>query len=180
MPVRGGSYSRCRRPNLAFTPLKARAPTAVQHKLSLMCDDIQATVGELRAKGITVHGEPEDHGYGIVVMVTLPGGVDLQVYEPGIRWPSTLPSAPDVTRQRGMAGSISIGYWIAHGAFWMLIVYAAAILGARRVAVFIALWLIGYAGSAWVQQGTTLFMSYVAMLDIALVLMVFKGDIRLT
>jgi hypothetical protein len=39
-------------------------------------------VRDLRARGITVHGEPEDHGYGIVAMVTLPGGGQLQVYEP--------------------------------------------------------------------------------------------------
>jgi hypothetical protein len=50
--------------------------------MSLMCDDIHAAVGELRAKGIQVKGEPEDHGYGITVMATLPGGVDIQVYQP--------------------------------------------------------------------------------------------------
>jgi hypothetical protein len=79
-----------------------------------------------------------------------------------------------------MVGSVSAAYWIAHGAFWLLVIYAAIELGTRRVALVIALWLVGYAGSAWVQQGATLFVSYVAVLDIALVLMVFKGDIRLT
>ena len=67
---------------LGIHPAEGQGAEAVQHQLSLMCDDIQATVRELRAKGITVHGEPEDHGYGIVAMVTLPGGVNLQVYEP--------------------------------------------------------------------------------------------------
>ena len=47
-----------------------------------MCDDIHATVKDLRAKGLQIDGEPQDHGYGIVVMVTLPGGVQVQVYEP--------------------------------------------------------------------------------------------------
>ena len=79
-----------------------------------------------------------------------------------------------------MVGSVAAGYWIAHGAFWVLVVYAAVELGARRVALVIALWLIGYGGSAWLPQGGPLFVSYVAVLDIALVLMVFKGDIRLT
>jgi hypothetical protein len=79
-----------------------------------------------------------------------------------------------------MVGSFSAGYWIAHGAFWMLIVYLAMDRGARRVALVIALWLVGYVASAWVPQGAMLFTSYVAVLDIALVLMVFKGDIRLT
>ena len=76
-------------------------------------------------------------------------------------------------------GSISIGYWIAHGAFWVLLVFAAAERNARRIAIFMALWLIGYVGTKWLPQGTTLFMSYVAMLDVALVLLVFKGDVRL-
>ena len=79
-----------------------------------------------------------------------------------------------------MIGSLSIGYWVAHLAFWILIAFGAAVLGTRRVAVFLALWLAGYAGSLWLQQGASLFMSYVAVLDIVLVLMVFKGDIRLT
>jgi hypothetical protein len=67
---------------LGIHPAEGQGAEAVQHQLSLMCDDIHGTVRDLRARGITVNGEPEDHGYGIVVMVTLPGGVQLQVYEP--------------------------------------------------------------------------------------------------
>jgi predicted enzyme related to lactoylglutathione lyase len=62
----------------------AEGPTwesGVRHQFSLMCDDIHATVRELRAKGIDVKGEPEDEGWGISVMTVLPGGVEVQVYE---------------------------------------------------------------------------------------------------
>ena len=52
------------------------------HGLSLMCDDIEATVAELRAKGIEIRGEPEDRGYGIVTTLVLPGGVEIDLYEP--------------------------------------------------------------------------------------------------
>jgi len=52
------------------------------HELSLMCDDIEATVAELRAKGIEIRGEPEDRGYGIVTKMVLPGGVEIDLYEP--------------------------------------------------------------------------------------------------
>lgn len=52
------------------------------HELSLMCDDIGATVAELRGKGIEVRGDPEDRGYGIAVTMVLPGGVEVQLYEP--------------------------------------------------------------------------------------------------
>jgi hypothetical protein len=63
----------------------AEGPTydsGVRHQVSLMCDDIHATVAELRAKGIQIDGEPVEAGYGVTVMMTLPGGVKVQLYEP--------------------------------------------------------------------------------------------------
>ena len=63
----------------------AEGPThesGVRHQLTFMCDDIQGTVRELRAKGIAVKGEPEDEGWGISVMLGLPGGVEVMLYEP--------------------------------------------------------------------------------------------------
>ena len=53
-----------------------------RHQFSLMCDDIGATVRDLRAKGIAVQGEPQDQGWGISVTLALPGGVEVQLYEP--------------------------------------------------------------------------------------------------
>jgi hypothetical protein len=63
----------------------AEGPTyesGVRHQLTFMCDDMQATIRELRAKGIEVNGEPEDEGFGITVMLNLPGGVAIMLYEP--------------------------------------------------------------------------------------------------
>lgn len=63
----------------------AEGPTyeaGARHQVSFMCDDIHATVRELRAKGIDVRGEPVDEGYGITVMLGLPGGVEVMLYEP--------------------------------------------------------------------------------------------------
>jgi predicted enzyme related to lactoylglutathione lyase len=63
----------------------AEGPTydsGVRHQLTLMCDDIQSTVTELRTKGIGVTGEPNDEGFGITVMLNLPGGVEVMLYEP--------------------------------------------------------------------------------------------------
>jgi catechol 2,3-dioxygenase-like lactoylglutathione lyase family enzyme len=59
-----------------------------RHQLTLMCDDIGATVRDLRAKGIEVKGDPEDEGWGISVMLGLPGGVEVMLYEP--RHPSPI------------------------------------------------------------------------------------------
>jgi hypothetical protein len=47
-----------------------------------MCDDVAATVAELRSKGIDFRGEPEDMGFGIGVTMLLPGGAELLLYEP--------------------------------------------------------------------------------------------------
>jgi catechol 2,3-dioxygenase-like lactoylglutathione lyase family enzyme len=62
------------------------------HQFSLMCDDIQATVRELRAKGVVVDGEPHDAGWGVTVTMTLPGNLSVMLYEP--RHPTAIPSSP--------------------------------------------------------------------------------------
>jgi hypothetical protein len=63
----------------------AEGPTydaGVRHQLTLMCDDIAVTSRELRDKGIEIEGEPEDEGWGITVMLKLPGDVKVMLYEP--------------------------------------------------------------------------------------------------
>ena len=57
----------------------AEAPS---HELTLMCDDLDATVAELRAKGIEFRGEPENQGFGTVITMVLPGGVEMTLYQP--------------------------------------------------------------------------------------------------
>ena len=53
-----------------------------RHELPLICDDVEATVAELREKGVEVRGAPEDRGFGIGVTIVLPGGVEMLLYEP--------------------------------------------------------------------------------------------------
>ena len=63
----------------------AEGPTfdsGVRHQVTLMCDDIGATIAELREKGLEVLGEPEDEGWGITSTIVLPGGRDVMRYEP--------------------------------------------------------------------------------------------------
>ena len=63
----------------------AEGPTfdsGVRHQITFMCDDINETIAELRGKGIQVEGAPEDEGYGITVMLNLPGGCKVMLYEP--------------------------------------------------------------------------------------------------
>ena len=47
-----------------------------------MCDDITATVEELRGKGLEIRGEPKDERFGITTTLVLPGGLDVMLYEP--------------------------------------------------------------------------------------------------
>ncbi len=55
---------------------------STEHALYFLCDDIAATVEELRGKGLEVRGEPEDRGWGIATTIVLPGGVEVTLYEP--------------------------------------------------------------------------------------------------
>lgn len=63
----------------------AEGPTyegGMRHQITLMCDDLTATMAELRSKGISIAGEPEDEGWGITVMLGLPGGLEVMLYQP--------------------------------------------------------------------------------------------------
>jgi hypothetical protein len=63
----------------------AEGPTftsGARHQLTLMCDDINSTIRDLSSKGIKVDGDPEDEGWGVTVMLHLPGGVEVMLYEP--------------------------------------------------------------------------------------------------
>jgi hypothetical protein len=52
------------------------------HEISLMCDDLERTRAELEAKGATFSSPIEDHGYGLVAMLDVPGADPIQLYEP--------------------------------------------------------------------------------------------------
>jgi hypothetical protein len=52
------------------------------HRLSLMCDDIGATVTKLEALGVEFTGPVQDAGFGRTTDMVVPGGVLVQLYEP--------------------------------------------------------------------------------------------------
>lgn len=58
------------------------AEHSVRRDVSLMCDDLEATMAELQAKGIEFAGDPTDDGFGICATMVLPGGTELMLYEP--------------------------------------------------------------------------------------------------
>jgi hypothetical protein len=64
---------------------------AGHHELYLMCDDIHATLAELRAKGVEVARDVSDQGWGLLAAIRLPDGGEFPIYQP--RHPSPLPGA---------------------------------------------------------------------------------------
>jgi catechol 2,3-dioxygenase-like lactoylglutathione lyase family enzyme len=52
------------------------------HELYLMCDDLDATVRDLRAKGVDIAPEPSSERWGRLTAIRLPGGGELGLYEP--------------------------------------------------------------------------------------------------
>ena len=77
-----------------------------------------------------------------------------------------------------MIGSPLVAWWIAHAAFWILLVLAVRDRRWRTIGVIGALWVIGYIASRQMASLSLFFMPYVAALDIALVFFVLRRDIR--
>ena len=50
--------------------------------LYLMCDDLEATMAELAAKGVELPARSSDQGWGRVTTIALPDGGELGLYEP--------------------------------------------------------------------------------------------------
>jgi predicted enzyme related to lactoylglutathione lyase len=55
---------------------------AAHHELYLMCDDIEATIRELKAKGVEFVGGVTDARFGRMTSFKLPGGTELALYQP--------------------------------------------------------------------------------------------------
>lgn len=58
------------------------------HELYLMCDDIHATLAELRGRGVEMARDVADQGWGLLATIRLPDGSEFPIYEP--RHPSPL------------------------------------------------------------------------------------------
>lgn len=52
------------------------------HEVTLMADDLDATMTELAARGATFISEVEDAGFGRTVRIAVPGAGDMMIYQP--------------------------------------------------------------------------------------------------
>ena len=53
-----------------------------RHELHLMCDDIHATLAELRRKGVEVARDVTDQSWGLLAAIRLPDGSEFPIYQP--------------------------------------------------------------------------------------------------
>jgi catechol 2,3-dioxygenase-like lactoylglutathione lyase family enzyme len=59
----------------------AGAPTG-HHELYLMCDDVEATVADLTAKGVEFTSPIEQQGFGLLTRLRVPGAGEIGLYQP--------------------------------------------------------------------------------------------------
>ncbi len=55
------------------------------HYVSFYCDEIHSTVAELRSRGVEFKDEVTDVGYGLAIHFEMPGGVQVELYEPSYK-----------------------------------------------------------------------------------------------
>jgi len=67
---------------LGLHPTEGGSVPADTMRLSLMCDNVAATLADLQARGVTALTPIADGGYGLVTTLAVPGGVTLDLYEP--------------------------------------------------------------------------------------------------
>jgi len=65
---------------LGIHPIEPEA--SGRHELYLMCDDLDATIQELTARGVEFTGQPISAGFGRLVTLKVPGGGELTLYQP--------------------------------------------------------------------------------------------------
>lgn len=63
-----------------------------RHEFFLMCDDLQATMEELAAKGATFEGEVQNARFGLLTQLVLPSGARIGLYEPRHQIAADIPS----------------------------------------------------------------------------------------
>ena len=78
-----------------------------RHELYLMCDDIHATLAELRGKGAEVARDVADQGWGLLAAIRLPDGSEFPLYQP--RHPSPLQPLPGPGRRPRAGGASPAG-----------------------------------------------------------------------
>ncbi len=67
----------------------ATGSTDQQFDVSLMCDDLDATMAQLTAKGAEFTGDVRDEGWGLTIRLQVPGAGEMTLYQPKYDSPAT-------------------------------------------------------------------------------------------
>ena len=69
--------------DIGVHPVDASAqPPSGTHNVSFYCDDIEATVDELRGRGVEFSGDISRQGWGSSITFSMPGGIKVMLYQP--------------------------------------------------------------------------------------------------
>jgi hypothetical protein len=81
-----------------------------------------------------------------------------------------------------MIGSPGIAAFIAQAVFVGLMIWGwlSGELGWKSLTVFALLFIVGFVGRSCLRGGAPFFPPVVAIMDIVLVLLIFKGDVRIS
>ena len=52
------------------------------HEISFYCDDLGATIADLKERGVEFVDEVQDEGWGVVTHFKMPGNLVVQLYQP--------------------------------------------------------------------------------------------------
>jgi catechol 2,3-dioxygenase-like lactoylglutathione lyase family enzyme len=66
---------------IAAHPSDPHAPSG-HSELYLMCDDVNATLADLKSKGVEQASEISDQGWGLLTSIKVPGAGELGLYQP--------------------------------------------------------------------------------------------------
>lgn len=65
------------------------------HSISLMCDDLDATIADLASRGAQFATDPVTERFGRIVFLTVPGADDVMLYEPSHATAHDLPDTDE-------------------------------------------------------------------------------------
>jgi catechol 2,3-dioxygenase-like lactoylglutathione lyase family enzyme len=81
----GGGWLICNMPeaDLGCHPTeKGEGPPSGTADISFYCDNIEQTVAELKGRGVEFTHPVADQGYGLVTYFKVPGGFEVQLFQP--------------------------------------------------------------------------------------------------
>ena len=85
-------------------PADADVAPSGTHYISFYCDDLDASVAELKGRGVEFVDDISDAGYGLITHFMMPGNVKVQLYQPRYRKNSAAPKKAPRPKKKKVKG----------------------------------------------------------------------------